>query len=446
MEIKVYSGFSKAINSTKQPTGGTTKTVRLKDGCSVINPVFLLTGYDLSNNYVSWGSRYYYIDDIVILHNDLAEYHCSTDVLATYKDNIGASSQYVVRSASSYDPKVIDTRYPTIADTDEGFVPLTDISSGIDYSNGTFVLGVKSKDSDTGVAFYALTPQQFGDFCAYLYSDQWLTATDITVTLQKMLNDPFDYIISCNWYPFTLSFTSAPLYFGFFDWTGHSMARIPESSRIKSFSHTGTLPDHPQIARGSYLNAAPFTKMMLNLYSFGQCVLDPNRFLDSRSVTVTLNIDLFTGIGVCRVLSSTGVVFQSSATCSVPIQLSQARIDLTRPLTALAGAAENIGADNYLGAAAAIGDAVKGAVPQISSMGAVGSMAAYYYNAPIIDCIFYRISAEDQAQIGRPLCAPRTISGLSGFIQCDSVDLDTVASKAEKTEIIAYMEGGFFYE
>ena len=221
MEIKVYSGFSKAINSTKQPAGGTTKTVRLKDGCSVINPVFLLTGYDLSNNYVSWGNRYYYIDDIIILHNDLAEYHCSTDVLATYKDNIGASTQYVVRSASSYDPKVIDTRYPTIADTDEGFVSLTDISGGIDFSNGTFVLGVKSKDSDTGVAFYALTPQQFGDFCNYLYSDQWLTATDITVTLQKMLNDPFDYIISCNWYPFTLSFTSAPLYFGFFDWTGH---------------------------------------------------------------------------------------------------------------------------------------------------------------------------------------------------------------------------------
>ena len=446
MNITCYSGFSKAINSTKQPSGGTDKTVRLKEPTSVINPTFIIEDYNLSWNYIKWGSRYYYVDDIVIIHNNIAEYHCSTDVLATYKSNIGASTQYVVRSASSYDLKIIDERYPTIADTDEGITPLTDISSGIDFSNGTFVLGVKSKDSDTGVAFYALTPSQFGDFCSFLYSDTWLTATDITVTLQKMINDPFDYIISCNWYPFTLSFTAKPLYFGFFDWTGHSMARIPESDRMKNFSHTGTLPDHPQIARGSYLNASPYTKLMLNLYSFGQCVLDPNRFLDSRSVTVTLNIDLFTGIGVCKVLSSTGIVYQSSATCSVPIQLSQARIDLTRPLTALASTAQQIGTENYLGAGASIGDAVKSAIPQISTIGAVGSMASYYYNAPIIDSIFYKISTEDLPQIGRPLCAPRTISSLSGFIQCDSVDLDTVASRSEKEDIIRFMESGFFYE
>lgn len=446
MVIDVYSGFSKAINSTKQPSGGRSITVTLKEGCSVLNPIFILHGYSLADNYVKWGSRYYYIDDIVILHNEVAEYHCSTDVLATFKSDIGASTQYVTRSASSYNLKVMDNKYPTLADTDENIVDLSGISSGIDTDNGTYVLGLKSKDTDTGVAFYAMTPAQFGQFCAFLYGDSWLTAQDISVTLQKMLVDPFDYIISCNWYPFDISYATRDVYFGFFDWTGQQMARIPESGRLKSFLASGTLPEHPQVARGSYLNASPYTRLELDLYAFGKAVLDPNRFLDSRSFSVNLLIDLFTGVGTVKVQSTTGIVYQACATCSVPIQLSQTRTDLTRPLISLAGAAVGYATENYLGMSASIADAVKGALPQISSIGAVGSISAYAFNNPKIDCIFYRIADEDLAEIGRPLCAPRTISSLSGYLECDNVDLDTAASKAEKQEIISYMQGGFFYE
>lgn len=451
MNITCYSGFSKKPNSTKQPTGGTQKSVVLKQPTSVLNPIFIIEGYNLSWNYIQWGVRYYFVDDIVIVHNNIAEYHCSTDVMATFKSDIGASIQYVTRSAYASDPAVMDEKYPTIADTDRTLTPLTSIASGMGLSGGTFpagtyVLGLKSKTTSTGVAFYALTPSQFGDFCDYLYSDAWLDATDITKSLQKMLVDPFDYIISCNWYPFTISGDSQPIYFGFFDWTGQQMIRIPEDKRIKSVSHTANLPDHPQIARGTYLNAAPFTRLTLNLYSFGQCILDPNRFLDSRSITVLLNIDLFTGIGVCKVLASTGTIYQASATCSVPIQLSQVRDDLTKPIVNSAVIAGNIASSNVVGTTASIANAVKNAPPQIESIGAVGSVSCYYNNAPTIDSIFYKIVDEDLAQIGRPLCKPRTISSLPGFIQCDNADLDTGASPAEKDTIISYLNSGFYYE
>lgn len=451
MVIECFSGFSKKPNSTKQPSGGTSLTVRLKDNCSVLNPVFLINQYNLSHNYVRWGSRYYYIDDIVIVGNELAEYHCSSDALATFKADIGSSSQYVTRSATSYDLKVMDNRYPTIADTDRGLTPLSDIASGMGLSGGTFpagtyVLGLKSKDSDTGVAFYAMTPTEFGQFCDYLYSSVWLDATDVTVSLQKLLVDPFDYIISCTWYPFTVSGASQPVYFGFWDWTGQSMTRIPESDRIKSVSHTANLPDHPQVARGSYLNAAPYTRLALNLYSFGQCALDPNRFLDSRSVTVLLNIDMFTGIGVCKVLSSTGTVYQASATCGIPIQLSQVKDDLTKPIVDSAMVAAAIASENVVGVTSSIASAVKNAPPQIESVGAVGSVAAYYLNAPVIDSIFYKLVEEDLAQLGRPLCARRTISSLSGYIECEKADLDSAASPSEKDTIITAMNGGFYYE
>ena len=65
MVIEAYSGFTKKPNSTKQPSGsGTQLDVRLKENCSVLNPIFIVNGYNLSHNYIKWGSRYYFIDDI----------------------------------------------------------------------------------------------------------------------------------------------------------------------------------------------------------------------------------------------------------------------------------------------------------------------------------------------------------------------------------------------
>ena len=449
-----FSITSKKENSTLIPEMRDSAECTFKNGCSMLKPTLLLNiRTDTFPNYTFFKieNRIYRIRDIRSVRNDLFEIDGEVDVLATYKTQIGASSQYVTRSASSYDLKAMDSKYPTIADVDRGLTPLSDIASGMGLSGGTFpagtyVLGLKSKDSDTGVAFYAMSPTEFGQFCDYLYSTVWLDATDITVSLQKLLVDPFDYIISCTWYPFTVSGASQPVYFGFWDWTGHNMTRIPESDRIKSVSHTADLPNHPQISRGTYLNASPYTRLTLNLYSFGQCALDPNRFLGSRSVTVLLNIDMFTGIGVCKVLSSTGTVYQASATCGIPIQLSQVKDDLTKPIVDSAKIAGAIAAENVVGVASSIASAVKNAPPQIESVGAVGSVAAYYLNAPVIDSLFYKLVDEDITLFGRPLCKPKVISTLSGYIECENVAIELSAAENEIDKVKSYLKNGFFYE
>lgn len=446
MVIEAFSGFSKKPNSTKQPSGGTTITCTLKDNCSVLNPVFLIHNYNLSHNYIKWGARYYYIDDIVIVANELAEYHCSSDPLATFKTDIGGSSQYVVRSASASNGKVMDMKYPTLADTDEVHTTLSNIDNAISVNSGTYVLGLKSKEANAGVAFYAMTSAEFSNFVSFLYSDNWLDATDITQNLQKMLIDPFDYVVSCNWYPFTITGTPTSVYFGFWDWTGHSMQRISEADRTRAFSATIQLPNHPQIARGSYLNAYPFTRIDVDLYAFGKFAIDPNRFLDDRSCTVSIGIDLFTGIGTCTITGTSGTVYKACATCSIPVQLSQVRNDLTRPVISAAAAGVAIATENYVGAAGAIADVAHSAMHQISSIGAVGSISAYAYQVPKVSTVFYRIADEDNAQIGRPLMATRTISSLAGFIQCDNADLDSAASPSEKDMILSNLNGGFYYE
>lgn len=447
MVIEAYSGFSKKPNSTKQPSGsGTSITCRIKDNCSVLNPVFLLNAYNLSHNYVKWGSRYYYIDDIVIVGNELAEYHCSTDVMATFKGDIIASSQYVARSAAAADLTVMDSRYPTKAQITPVSEPISFQGATIDYEHGTYVIGLKSKMSNNGLAYYSMSESDFADFCSYLYSDAWIDITDLPASIQKMLSDPFDYVVSCMYYPFSVTGSNTSVYFGYFDWTGHQMSRINEANRMKTFVASGTLPTHPQVARGSFLNAAPYTRMWLDLYCFGKVALDPNYFLNSRAYSVSMLVDLFTGIGTCKVESTNGEVYKASATVGIPVQLSQIKNDLSRPLIEATSIAASLAVDNYVGAAAGIADAVSSAMPQISSIGSVGSVSSYAFNPPNIEVHFYHIVEEDLAQIGRPLCAVRTISSLSGYIECDNADLDTAASPAEKTQIMDYMNRGFYNE
>ena len=104
MTIKTWSGFSKRKNSTKQPTGGTSVTAFLKEGTSIENPTFTLSGNNFTVDYVEAFGHYYFVKDIVSIRNNLIEIECVQDVLATYKSAIIGSSQYVIRSASAASP------------------------------------------------------------------------------------------------------------------------------------------------------------------------------------------------------------------------------------------------------------------------------------------------------------------------------------------------------
>lgn len=447
MQITVYSGFSKRLNSTKQPTGGTTIDCVLKSPTSVVKPTFRITDFNLAWNYVLWGSRYYFVDDIVILTNDIAEISCSLDVLATYKTQIGNDREYVTRAASQYDLNITDAEYPTKAVINHSVAALSGINTDISVASGSYVIGIKSKESSTGVAFYGLSESGLKSLVDYLYSDVWLDATDITKSLQKLLIDPFDYIVSANWYPFdtTTGGRSEHIYFGYWD-SGVSGNRITDAMRTKIMTDVRALPSHPQLSRGNYLNGAPFTQMYLDAFVFGRVPLDANMFLESRSCITEIMVDLFTGVGVLQVSTATGVVYKASATCSVPIQLSQVNTDILTPLMSAVSAGVQFEAGKVLGGISNIANTVTSAMPQISTVGSVGSIAAYAYNQAEIELRFYNIIDEDLTTIGRPLCQVKQISSLSGYIKCENVDIDTVGTSSEKRQIIDFMEGGFYYE
>ena len=446
--ITAYTGFSKRINSTKQPSGGQNIDVVLKHPTSVIHPTFLISGFSTSWNYIAWGNRYYFVDDIIVVSNTQAEYICSLDVLATYKDVIGLSSQYVVRAASDYDQYIIDSRYATLADPVGLNMFMPNIEGDMYNTGGAYVLGTISGGTESGVSYYHLTYSDFEQFLDYMFAGSYLQSADIDVNLQKELLNPFQYIASCMWFPFldgTGGHFGDTIKFGYWD-SGCAGKLLDESERTYRQSDDLQLDEHPQAAtRGKYLNGAPFTRRTIEVFGFGQIPLDPSWFVRNNNCTVMVKVDMFTGVGELTVESAGGTVLKTQAQLGVPIKISQVASSVIAPAISAIGAIGDIVTGNYLGAVKGVGNAVLSAVPQVQTSGMMGSKIDYLH-APRIVSQFYYVADEDNATIGRPLCKVKQINTLSGYIECENVDVDSVGTSAEKRAIIDFMEGGFFYE
>lgn len=94
----------KRMNSTKQTfTTAHSLSCRLKEPTGMANPTFIVSGLTKGAlyNYCSFEGRYYWIDNIVYLTNNVEEVHCHLDPLATYKSSILNTEAMVVYGDSA---------------------------------------------------------------------------------------------------------------------------------------------------------------------------------------------------------------------------------------------------------------------------------------------------------------------------------------------------------
>ena len=470
MVIEAYSNFQKMINSTKQPSGaGRQITCRLKDNCSIVNPVFLLTGYSLSDNYVKWGSRYYFIDDIVIVGNELAEYHCSTDVLATFKTAIGNSSQYVLRAASAFNGSIADAFYPITAN--KTYAKSSQASGFVMPQLGTFVLGIQGKtsgDSFGSTTYYCMDSYNAADLMDSIFniSDTEYDAAGVEAAsglpekVYQSLINPQQYIVSCMFLPFeyeTIGSTSvSAIKLGWYEFTGSALLFNPNYDALPTIEKTFTLSKHPQNARGVYMNNAPYTQYVLSYMPFGDIPLPADLLVNETQIHTKLIVDVITGQGTLKIYagsSDAGQLLDSrSAKVGVDIAVSGGVYD-----TSVGGIIGNAVKGSMIGSAIAgklglnpfkeaketVAQAEQS--PTVSTSGSNGALDFLEYDI-ILYSRFSTVVDDDNTQHGRPLCSVRIISALSGYIACLKPDLDTAATRSEKDMITSFMEGGFYYE
>lgn len=458
--------YAKKRNSTAFPqnSSGTNYPIQLKEETSILNPVITCARNDVRLfNYVYLPSytRYYFIDDWIYL-NGIWEGHLSLDVLASYKTDIGAMSCYIERSASNYDGTIIDTLYPGKTNFQNRLVSLSAPWINVAPSGGTYVIGIINGANTSRVGattYYALAPFAFNNLVEALLSDTFIAdmdIIDISDYMVKAFFNPIQYITSCMWFPFPVSafIGSTPsenIHLGYWD-TG-VVGEVVVSLAQKTWV-TGTIPDHPQISRGNYLNYSPYTRLTLYIPPFGSIPIDTSYLQAGRHLEAPVYIDHITGKADIFINFNSGntaeemvsICASRSAMFAVPIQLGQVIQDVLGAGAGAIGTVTSAITKSLGGVISGATSAISSLLPQESHMGVNGSFIQSIedYKA-VLQCV--RIADEDLADYGRPCYKKLTINTLSGYVKCaESHPAIAGAFTEELDSISKFMTGGFFYE
>lgn len=482
-----FTQFSKRENSTKRPALDTFTfydgVFKLQSG--ILSPTLLLTLQGTNGrplNPVNWNyayipefKRYYYVKEWVT-NNGQWTVFLAVDVMATYKEFIGTSTQYVLRAASAHDGRVVDTRYPAL-----NYVTTSKVfeSSGMSATGGSYILGViNGTVGRTGsVSYYVM------DSAEIAYIMNWLLTQgnyQFTDDLAFAILNPISYIVSCVYVPFTVPAANVDaIKVGFWTVEGATgRALINPSIGLPAINLT--IADHPQSDRGVFLNKNPFTRANLSCKPFGLIPIDLFKVSDN-TIVCYIECDVTNGLGSLSVYSGGNLLGIYYAQIGVSITMAQgvsnalvgtantllvqsndpqiaqfekavedaqAKFpDFNVPTSSGLSSVGNAGAATLTSAATitGVGNAIKSLMPQLQVTGSQGFfgnidelMTLYIEYIHIVD--------EDNDDIGRPLMQKRVINTLSGYVLVNSADLAIDGYVGELAAVKSYMNGGFFYE
>ena len=470
MNINVWSNFSKRINSTKQPTVGTQKTVLLKDETDIENPSFILGTTDLTINYVEAFGRYYFAK-CKSLDGNRTEIICTPDRLATFKTQIGSYTGFIEYSGLSIATTISDPRNRPTCDV---LIKQTNKPLGLPISgNGAYVIGVISdtvNGNSGAVQYYGCTPSQMASLMQEIFHNNGFWSR-----LQQQFNDTMASIVSCIWLPFTNLAISGV----FGAETAMQIGDQPCNTQGRPLLYRVLGPtnpyvmtlDYPYAAKGhTYLDKAPYSSGTLYLPFVGNVPLDIDALFSTRTITIDYDIDVITGDINYRLMYTDAnadyhvATYSGNLATKVPVTGSSfdAIGEATGILTSAGGIAATAGAIiTGAGAGAvlgAVGAAVGGAGMAVKSlehhsmiMGGTSSALGAALGIDAIATIFTQVPAESnltafQAEQGMPFFRTAQISTQSGFIKCAGASVGIPGSDADKQAVNDYLNTGFFYE
>lgn len=436
--------LSKERNSTKRPSGtGDILPCTANMGVDVAAPRLPFSGFDVpplryNYAYIPTLERYYWIERWT--HEaGLWVANCTEDVLASWRDSIGATDAYILRSSAESDGAVVDDMYPATGD-----VTMKTTSSVIfDNDGGNYVLGTVSSGGATD--YVQLAPRQFKDTSAYLFSDEFFDVATDAGGLLKAQFDPMQYIKSSMWFPWAIDGgRAAALKVGWWD-TGIVGGAV-HADQAKDLSVTIAVPKHPQAgSRGKYLNLAPYSQYTLDCRPWGRIAIDPLALQDVATITLDVSVDMITGVGLLAVVVKGQRITLTQAQVGIPIQLSQVTRDYLGAITSVTGGVLAGLSGNYMGVASAIGNATSSLMGQVSTTGCNGGISQLFEPA-LLTGVFLSVVDEDNEHRGRPLCSVRRISAIPGYIVCADPAPDFAAPQWELDAVRSAMQAGFYYE
>lgn len=470
-----FYSLSKKENSTARPTSGSTFSISIKDRTSALNPVITLNTNQnpvaFNYCYIPTFNRFYWVTDW-IFDSGIWSAYLRADVLATYKDAIGTSTQYVKRAYSQLDTDIIDV-YPRKAGTS---VLVTTGSTGLqsNLSSMLFVLGVTSASATNATigttVYYGLSFSQIKNFIAHLVSMSYNTFTDITDNLAKWLCDPFQWLKSVVVFPFTFGNvtgtwgSTTEIQFGAdengtaFSYAPGGSVYIISSAAPMTTTFTLTVPKHPDIdAQHNYLQAEPFSNYSAIIPPFGKVSIPSAILYNKSELHCLIRVDPVTGGGSLYIGESNthyGDIILAESQVGVSLPLDAAIVDLASAGYAMlisGGAnavdyAVNNGGGNLEGILTSFIDGALSSVSRVQTISTGGKLCDLGLS-PLLFLEYFTIIGQDPENYGYPLGQRVQINSLSGFVLCDNAEISIAnATFDEMRSIESYMNSGFFFE
>lgn len=463
----IFYQFAKRTNSTKRPSGGQGFGIDLKAPCNIIDPEIKIatqndpTGYNYC--YIPSFSRYYWVKNWTYA-DGLWNASLTVDTLASYRDQIGYSTEYVVRSSARFDGTISDGLYPATAEVQS---VTTAFQGGFaeTISGGFFVIGFIAKNANSigAVTYVVMTPSNAKRLSAKLLTNVSYLNIDnaeISDNLTKILFNPYQYIVSCNYFPFNIAELTAHLPLVSSIDVGWWSIDIPgwilgaDNNNLTKFVSVG-IPKHPQAAsRGGYCSASPYTDYTIFLQPFGVIPLDASKLWGATTLSIQYTVDLFTGDSILRMFTDTNqLVHETTAKLGVPIQLSNITFDVpsgggllqTGIAAAFGGLQAALTGGSFTDVGNGILNAAQATNADVASKGATGSTIAFD-SVPYMVARFKILVDDNNEHHGRPLCQKMQLFSIPGFIMVDDPDIALPATAAEIDSVKSYMKNGFFLE
>lgn len=465
MQLKLYRDYAKKRNSTAIPGSGVTvdtfDNVRVKQPCSTLNPVFLVTAsYGVNYTYAHFKGRYYFITDIVSATNNIIEVHCAVDALATYRNYIGSYTAYVERCASStyYDPMLID---PLIArSTDIYQINRITKDTGLGDSETYFMRTVSGKGIMTyctpipGELTDVMFPQTGESNWDQIRNDMWIA----TYNPSQYLLDY--YMLPIPWA--NISGLSDPTSI---DWGFHNASMYIEiggstvrrSVSIVSGRAGATITiTNISIPPSGYYDFRRFdptwSKYYIWLPFFGLNEI-PAQYAD-QTLEAVYDIDALSGECMVRlrVTEDEGApIMQLNSNIKVQMQISSVNTDWQTFASSAAGSFSDALTLNFGGMVNDIWNEQKAINQPLVNV--VGNPSGNGYVSKMHDnittfAISYKSKDIPTSKAGRPCCQNLQLSSLagSGFVKCTGSSISIPGTDMEKDMINAYLNGGFYME
>lgn len=441
MKISLYT-FSKRNNSTKRPsTGGLDVDVKLKDGTSIYQPSFTLTGNSiLTYNYLKWDDRYYFIDDIIYtnaLHQ--IDIICIMDYLATYKSNILSTTAFISYSTALADSSIPDQRLSTKAEP---------IITGNEYQrfvgrSDTYIVNLIS---DNGATTVGVSESNFKTLVSKLNDDGFfdsLVKGEGTDYISKSLNSVSDAITSAHVLPIAPTYESsiANIHLGSYA-TGVS-GGVPSHEKAGIFSI-----DIPWNFTGNdFRNRSQYTSLLLYLPGYGVVQLNPDELINKDSIVIKWNLDPYVG-GLTYLIDG-----KIKCDCVIASSVAIGSNSTGIRGTLAAGASMALGAVTG-NPAAFFGGMATAAVSNMShtvgSIGSNGGQNSYNVSGGYVylTAISHNTTVEPSsvyATMGGPSMKTATIPS-SGYVQTVNASVAISGPQSVSNILNSYLNGGVYIE